>query len=243
MNFEPVVLAFLILCFLWSGFVRTGFGFGANALLLPLALLAVSDPLVIIPVVAIQGSLLNGFESIRNFRRISWRTLGWLLLIYIPTFTAGLYGLLSLPNWVLNLMIYGVTVGYALIYMFEWKFHFRSRLFDLLVVMLGGYVTGFSMSGGPLTIAIALKYISRELLRTTLMVLWALVGISKLTAFILVGVDIQLGLFFWTMPAVVIGHFIGLRFHDRILHTHYFYRILGGALLAISLLGIVKTLL
>ena len=40
------------LIFVWSGFVRSGLGFGGAVLALPFLLLIVNDPLVFLPVIA-----------------------------------------------------------------------------------------------------------------------------------------------------------------------------------------------
>jgi len=45
-------------CFIWSGFVRSGLGFGGTALSLPLLLIFVNDPLIFLPAICFQ--LLTG---------------------------------------------------------------------------------------------------------------------------------------------------------------------------------------
>ncbi|MFH0776575.1 MAG: TSUP family transporter [Patescibacteria group bacterium] len=243
MNFEPATLAFLFGCFVWSGFTRTGFGFGANALMLPIALLVVPQPLVIIPVVAAQAIIFCGFEAGRNFWRIDWKTLGQIFLITILPFFAGLYGLIKFPDRVLVIGIYLVTLLYATSYIFNLKIKKGSKIVDIFSLILGGYVTGFSLSGGPPIVAVALKKIPKNLFRNSMLAFWTLVGSIKLSALALAGVDLQTGLFVFTLPAVLIGHLIGLRFHDRILHSQKFYHWLGSVLLVVAIIGIVKTFL
>ena len=242
MNFDLFTLAFLFLCFIWSGFARTAFGFGGNALMLPIALLVVSNPIIIIPVVAMQGIFFNGFEVVRNFRRIDWRSLVWIFLILVPGVAAGLYGLIKLPDYILAIAVYAITIGYAASYLFQWKIKTKSKLLDLASLLLGGYITGFSLTGGPPIVAVAMKYIARQFLRNSMMALWVLVSISKVTTFVLADVNLQLFLLAFTLPAVVIGHSIGLRFHDRIMQNKKFYQILGGVLLIVSIVGIFKTI-
>ena len=46
----------------------------------------------------------------------------------------------------------------------------------------------------------------------------------------------------WLLPATVTGHLIGERFHRPLLtmHTAVFYRLLGAALLIVTVMGLVK---
>ncbi len=48
MELTPFVVSGLMLCFLWSGFIRSGLGFGGLVLTLPFALMVVDSPLDII---------------------------------------------------------------------------------------------------------------------------------------------------------------------------------------------------
>ncbi len=46
--------AAIALIFVWSGFVRSGLGFGGAVLALPFLLLVVNDPVVFLPIIAVQ---------------------------------------------------------------------------------------------------------------------------------------------------------------------------------------------
>lgn len=243
MNFNTFTLVFLFICFIWSGFTRTGFGFGANALMLPFALLVVPDPLIIIPVVAAQAILFCGFEATRNFLRIDWKTIGWIVTITAIPIALGIYGLINLPEEILTLAVYFVTTGYALKYIFDWQVSKHNKIIDFLALIFGGYITGFSLSGGPLIVAVALKRIPPALFRNSMLAFWTLIGSTKLITLALAGVNLQSKLFLFTLPAVIIGHLIGLYFHGRILQSKKFYQFLGIMLLVISTLGITKILL
>ena len=240
MHFDVFILAFLFLCFIWSGFVRTGFGFGGNALMLPIALLVISDPLVIIPVTAVQAMLFSGFEVARNFKKVDWKKVGIIFLIISPAFAAGLYGLINLPDRVLTLAIYAITIAYGLSYIFQIKVRLNCKLLDLGSLLLGGYITGFALSGSPPIVAVAMKYIPKNLLRNSLLTFWILVGATKLITLGLAQIDLQLFLNIFSLPAVILGHYLGLKFHDHILKSQKFYRLLGGVLLFISIIGILK---
>jgi len=47
------------------------------------------------------------------------------------------------------------------------------------------------------------------------------------------------------LPAATIGHLIGLRFHERIVHADQavFYRVLGSTLLLVCIVGILSSIL
>ncbi|WVM91141.1 hypothetical protein ULG90_12985 [Halopseudomonas pachastrellae] len=108
--------------------------------------------------------------------------------------------------------------------------------------MLGGYISGTSLIGAPLIIAVAAQHVAREKLRDTLFVLWFVLVSIKMAAFVWAGVDLQLVHHLWLLPCVTVGHLIGLRFHNRMLHndSSQFFRVLGVTLLVTSAVGLGK---
>ena len=85
----------IALIFIWTGFVRTGIGFGGSALGLPLLLLVVDQPLLFLPIV---GTHLLFFTSITLYTRIqnvNWPEVGKVITVVIIPKVAGLVGLLS----------------------------------------------------------------------------------------------------------------------------------------------------
>ena len=57
------------LVFVWSGFVRSGLGFGGAVLALPFLLLIHDDPLVFLPLIAAHLLLFSSLTVIMNNRR------------------------------------------------------------------------------------------------------------------------------------------------------------------------------
>ncbi len=110
--------------------------------------------------------------------------------------------------------------------------------------MLGGYISGTSLIGAPLIIAVAAQHLERHQLRDTLFALWFILVTIKMAAFIYAGVDLQLIHHTWLLPCAALGHILGLYAHDRILRaeTPVFYRVLGGVLLTISGVGLWQSL-
>lgn len=108
--------------------------------------------------------------------------------------------------------------------------------------MLGGYVSGTSLIGAPLIIAVYANHVARHRLRDTLFVLWFILVALKMAAFLYAGIDLQLIHQLWLLPCATLGRLIGLRFHERMLRaeTGRFFRVLGAALLLISLIGLYR---
>ncbi len=240
--------------FIWSGFVRSGLGFGGAALSLPFLLLVSDRPVVFLPIIAIQllvFSALTVAQSHHKQRReategtVDWPYLRKILLLLLIPKLAGVFGLLTLSNAVMSAIIFCIVGTYSVTYIFKISFRSRSKVLDLVFLAIGGYISGTSLVGAPLIIAVVAQHVSRHQLRDTLFVLWFVLVCIKLTAFIWVGVDLQLRHQLWLLPAAAIGHVIGLRFHARLLRTDStrFYQGLGWVLLITSGMGLARVVL
>jgi uncharacterized membrane protein YfcA len=109
----------------------------------------------------------------------------------------------------------------------------------VLLLIVAAYISGTSLIGGPLVIAVAMRHIKPHEFRNTLFVLWWILVSIKLTAFVIADVDIQLMNSLLLLPFAALGHFIGHKFHDQLLQrdSRHFYRLLGWVLLATSFIG------
>ena len=89
-----------------------------------------------------------------------------------------------------------------------------------------------------------IQWLSKEKLRDTVFVLWFILVSIKMSAFAIARIDLQLENQWWLLPAAAIGHFIGDKFHQRLLEmdTGIFYRLLGFALFVTSIIGLLKSL-
>ncbi|MEH6355536.1 MAG: sulfite exporter TauE/SafE family protein [Marinobacter sp.] len=271
----------IALIFIWSGFVRSGLGFGGAVLSLPFLLLVKDAPLVFLPIIAVhllvfssltiwmnnrrsqsqksdkRGQTLTGFgpdaaatapeSKVENKveSTVDWPYLWRMLRIMIVPKLIGVFGLFTLPANVLSAIIFVIVAIYSVSYIFNRPFRSNSKAVDVGLLMAGGYISGTSLIGAPLIIAVAAQHLPREKLRDTLFGLWFILVLIKLAAFIWVGLDLQLIHHLWLLPCAAIGHVIGLRFHDRILkaETPVFFRLLGIVLLIVSSVGIVSVLL
>jgi uncharacterized membrane protein YfcA len=251
----PYQYALIGLIFVWSGFVRSGLGFGGAVLSLPFLLLVHNDPLVFLPLIAMHLLFFSSLTIALNNRKqnrkqeadsgkkvgtVDWHYLGRILGIMIVPKMIGVFGLLTLPGNIMSMIIFVIVAAYSVSYITNKPFRSRSRVVDTLFLMLGGYVSGTSLIGAPLIIAVAAQHLAKEQFRDTLFALWFILVTIKMAAFLYAGVDLQLIHHLWLLPCAAIGHLIGLRAHAHIMHaeTPVFFRILGSVLLAVSMVGI-----
>lgn len=244
---------FIGLIFVWSGFVRSGLGFGGAALTLPFLLLVVNDPLVFLPIVAVHllifSSLIawKGHRAARarasddpNASNIDWAYLKWSLKIMIVPKILGVLGLLTLPPRVMSTIIFCIVIAYAVGYVLNKPIRSTGRKLDLVLLALGGYASGASLIGAPLIAAVYASHVAKHQLRDTLFVLWFILVVIKMVSFLIAGVDLQLVHHLWLLPCAWVGHLFGERFHRYLVasETPLFFRVLGTVLIAVSLVGI-----
>jgi len=235
--------------FVWSGFVRSGLGFGGAVMSLPFLLLIDNQPLVYLPIIAVHLLFFSSLTVWQNWHRqqqaaasatVDWAYLKKAMAIMIVPKLIGVFGLLTLPAELMTGIIFVIVAVYALSYILNKPFKSNHPAVDVTFLILGAYISGTSLIGAPLIIAVFATHVAKQQLRDTLFVLWFILVTIKMAAFIYAGVDLQLIHHLWLLPAAAIGHVIGLRFHQRILSgdTRVFYRWLGWALLVISAAGL-----
>jgi len=259
LHFYQYVLIALI--FVWSGFVRSGLGFGGAVLSLPFLLLVDNQPLVYLPLIAghlLFFSSLTVWQNQRKSARekllnadkpqagtIDWRYLKKALSIMIVPKLIGVFGLLTLPAGLMTGIIFCIVMVYSISYILNRPFTSNHPVVDTGFLMLGGYISGTSLIGAPLLVSVFATHVNKHQLRDTLFVLWFILVTIKMVAFIYAGVDLQLIHHLWLLPCAAIGHLVGLRFHQKIVDgdPKFFYRVLGVTLLFVSLIGIGTLLL
>jgi uncharacterized membrane protein YfcA len=249
----------IALLFVWSGIVRSGFGFGGAVFSLPFLLLIDNQPLVFLPIIAVHllfFSFLTVYQNQHKNRRkivvdgaqtpvastVDWSFLRRALSIMIVPKMIGVFGLLTLPPEIMSLIIFAIIVLYALSYVLNKPFQSRHKNVDVFFLMLGGYVSGTSLIGAPLIAVVFVKHVAKEQLRDTLFVLWFILVVIKMSSFIYYGVDLQWIHHLWLLPCAAMGHVIGLRLHAYLMATDTvrFYRLFGIILLLASVAGIAK---
>ena len=246
--------ALIAIIFIWSGFVRSGLGFGGALFTLPFLLLIHNDPLIFLPIISIHLLFFAGLTIIQAERKsnassdhqgtVNWAFVRYSLLIMIIPKLAGVIGLLVLPTELMNIIIFSLIAAYSLTYILGKPMQSNSRILDVLFLIAAAYVSGTSLIGGPLVIAVALRHVKPHEFRNTLFMLWCVLVAIKLIAFVIAEVDIQLIGALWLLPFAGIGHMIGHYFHRRLLQrdSRSFYQILGWILLATSFVGLAQVL-
>ena len=156
--------------FIWSGFVRSGLGFGGAVLALPFLLLVKNDPLLFLPIISIhllvfsswiawQGSRVTKQQAKLAAERgeapqeaqgnIAWGYLKKALGIMIVPKLIGVFGLLTLPGNIVTGVIFVIVAVFAVSYILNKPFYTNNKFLDTIFLMLGGYVSGTSLIGQP----------------------------------------------------------------------------------------------
>ncbi|GGO88723.1 hypothetical protein GCM10011348_44840 [Marinobacterium nitratireducens] len=248
--------ALIGLTFVWSGFVRSGLGFGGAVLSLPFLLLILDRPLVFLPIIGVHLLVFSSWIAWRGYRKVAgersangnnsgnidWTYLRHSLKIMIVPKLIGVFGLLTLPSEIMTGVIFGIVIVYATGYVLNRPFRSSHPWVDNLFLMLGGYVSGTSLIGAPLIVAVYATHVAKHQLRDTLFVLWFILVVIKMTSFLIAGVDLQLIHHLWLLPCALVGHLVGERFHAYLVRseTPLFFRVLGAVLILISSIGILK---
>ncbi|MGC6480861.1 MAG: TSUP family transporter [Porticoccaceae bacterium] len=251
-----IQFALIALIFAWSGFVRSGIGFGGALFTLPFLLLVHNDPLIFLPIISTHllffasTTLFNdqylsrAKQSTRIKTEVNWWFIRYSMAIMIIPKIAGVIGLLVLPVDLVNLIIFSLIGAYALTYIFDKPMRSQSPVMDVIFLVIGAYISGTSLVGGPLIIAVAMRHIESHQFRSTLFVIWFVLVAIKMIGFSLAGVDLQLINALKLLPFAAIGHIIGLRTHQWLLQrdNRSFYRNIGWILLVTSAVGSIQAI-
>ncbi len=234
--------ASICLIFAWSGFVRSGLGFGGAALAMPLMLLIVDNPLLWLPIVATHLLIFSAITIYDQLKTVDWVYLKKAMVVLIIPKLIGVFGLLSLPNKLLVIIIYGITFCYGLAYLFNYTFSSKNRYVDNLLLVLGGYTSGTSLIGAPLISAVFARNVAIDKLRNTLFALWMILVIIKMSTFVAFEIDLQFKYALIFLPMAAIGHWLGLQVHHKLIQDggEKYKRILGVVLVVICSYGLIS---
>lgn len=227
------------LLFVWAGFVRTGLGFGGAALGLPLMLFVHNDPRLWLPIISVHLLFFSGLTLRTRLHKVDWPYLRRSSVYIIPPAIVGVLGLVNLPILWLNLFIYSITLAYGLMWLFNRAITSSKQWVDKVLLIIGGYVAGTSLTGAPLMVAVYMRNVSKEQLRDTLFVLWFILVTIKMTTFIALSVELHFVAALMLLPVAAVGHVLGLHAHNAIMRNDLlFKRWIGGGLVIVSSLGL-----
>ena len=192
-----------------------------------------------LPIIGSHLLLFSGLTLGTRLNNVDWTYLRRSSLYILPAALVGVFGLLNLPTRWLLVFIYSVTLFYAFIWVMNWSVHSHGPWVDKLLLVLGGYIAGTSLTGAPLMVAVYMRHVAKEQLRNTLFVLWFILVAIKMTTFAALGVDLHLMSALVLLPIAAVGHVIGLKTHDVILRNdQHFKRVIGVGLMVVSILGL-----
>ena len=243
LDFSTTDLLLVALIFIWTGFVRSGLGFGGAALGLPLMLFIHDQAIYWLPIIGLHLLFFTSLTLRTRIKNIDWDYLKRSGIYIIPPTFIGVFGLITLPNNWLIIFIYSVTLFYAVLWSLNLNIQSNSKWLDRFLLVLGGYVAGTSLTGAPLMVAVYIRHVAADQLRNTLFVLWFVLVSIKMSTFIVLGVEIHFITALYLLPIAAIGHVTGLKMHNLILkNDQLFKRIIGGALIIISSMGLFQVL-
>ena len=239
LDFTFYQIVSIALIFMWTGFVRTGLGFGGAALGLPLMLFVHNNPLLWLPMISVHLLFFSGLTLLNRLHNVDWTYLRQSLFYIIPPAIIGVFGLINLPVLLLDSFIYSITLFYGFNWLFNRGIESHHAWVDKGLLILGGYIAGISLTGAPLMVAVFMRNVNKQQLRDTLFVLWFILVSIKMTTFIALSVDLHFLTALKLLPIAAIGHFLGLKAHNVIMcNDLHFKRWIGGGLVAVSTLGL-----
>lgn len=241
MTFTSLELVLIAFIFTWIGFVRTGLGFGGAILGLPILMLIGGSPIDWLPIIGIHLLFFSGITLSNSLKEVDWvylkKSLPWIL----PAKIIGVIGLISLSPNIMTVIVYLITSLYALTWINNSQFISKKNWVNNIFLFFGGYLSGTSLMGGVLLVAVYMSYVDIKRLRNTLFVLWFFLVSIKMAAFLAVGVFVDWQFSLMLIPVAALGHFIGLRLHDRMIQNDTkFKRWMGGVLILVCIVGLLK---
>ncbi|AXE61156.1 sulfite exporter TauE/SafE family protein [Candidatus Thioglobus sp. NP1] len=241
MTFTSLELVLIAFIFTWIGFVRTGLGFGGAVLGLPILMLIGGSPIDWLPIIGIHLLFFSGITLSNSLKEVDWvylkKSLPWIL----PAKIIGVIGLISLSPNIMTVIVYLITSLYALTWINNRQFISKKSWVNNILLFFGGYLSGTSLMGGVLLVAVYMSYVDIKRLRNTLFVLWFFLVSIKMAAFLAVGVFVDWQFSLMLIPVAALGHFIGLRVHDRMIQNDTkFKRWMGSVLILVCIVGLLK---
>ena len=243
LSFSAAEIFLIGLIFTWTGFVRSGLGFGGAALGLPLMLFIQDQPIFWLPIIGSHLLFFSALTLRTRLHSVNWAYLRRSAAYIIPAALIGVFGLINLPNLWLVVFIYIVTLSYACMWLLNYSIRSNKDWLDKVLLILGGYIAGTSLTGAPLMVAVYIRHVELQHLRNTLFVLWFILVSIKMSTFAALDVPLNLDTALMLLPVAAIGHYLGLKTHELILQNDQaFKRMIGGSLIVVSSLGLWHTL-
>lgn len=241
MELSILQIFFTCLIFAWAGFVRSGLGFGGAVLGLPFMLLVAGSPIDWLPLVGLHLLFFSGIHIVGILNSVDWLYLRKSLIWIMPGKMLGVVGLLSISPEIITYIVYLITICYAFIWFFDLNITPKNKWLEKFLLFVAGYLSGTSLSAGALIVSIYLNNVSKERFRNTLFILWFILVAIKMSAFAIADVLIDWRFALFLLPYAAIGHYIGLKAHNKMIAQYdsfKYYMAIG--LFFVCLLGILN---
>jgi len=198
-----------------------------------------NNPLLWLPIISVHLLFFSGLTVFNRLHNVDWQYLRHSSIYIIPPAVIGVFGLVTLPVLWLNIFIYSITIFYGFTWLLNRAIESRHVWTDRVLLVLGGYVAGTSLTGAPLMVAVYMRNVSKSKLRDTLFVLWFILVSIKMTTFVALSVDLHFLDALTLLPIAAVGHLLGLKAHNAIMcNDLLFKRWIGGGLVIVSVLGL-----
>lgn len=241
LDFSNTEIVLIALIFMWTAFVRSGLGFGGIALGLPLMLLLRDEALLWLPIFGIHVLVFSSLALSSRLKDVDWKYLKHSVPYIAPATLVGIFGVISLPNHILVMCVYGFTLIYAIMWLINWTLSSHHALTEKLLLVFGGYIVGMALPGMTLMSSVFMRHVSKEQVRNTLYVLMISITTVRLGSFLAADINMHYLFALALIPFAYIGHYLGMKAHDFIMqNSELFKRIVGGMLIVISLIGLIK---
>jgi len=231
------------LLFAWSGFVRTGLGFGGASLSLPLMLLIYDQPIYWIPIIGIHLLFFSILTLRTRLDNVDWTYLKSSSKLIVPGAIAGVLGLINLPNEFLLFLIYAITMFYAILWILNKAIKSENIWVERGLLFFGGYISGATLNGASLIIAVFIRNVEIFRLRSTLFIVWIVIVSIKMGTLLAYSIPLNFIDALYLLPVAAVGHVLGMKAHDYIINQQgSFIRVIGGCLLLVCIIGLWKLL-
>ena len=108
-DFSATQISLTLLLFVWTGFVRSGLGFGGAALGLPLMLFIYDQPIFWLPVIGAHLLFFSALTLRTRLHDVDWAYLKKSALWIIPAALVGVFGLITPQSMAADLYLFCVA--------------------------------------------------------------------------------------------------------------------------------------
>ena len=237
MSFTTTALLALVILFV-ATFVRSALGFGDALVAMPLLAMFVSVQTAT-PLVAFAASTITLVILAGSWRSVDFRAAWRLILSSLVGIPFGLLLLRVAPEFYVKLILGVLLIVYGLYNLFAPELPaVRSEKLAYVFGFVSGVLGGaYNTNGPPMVIYGTLRRWPPEHFRATLQGSLVLTGLMILVGHGATGLwtPLVLTLYIYSLPAILLGVFLGARFNRRI-PQKIFSRIVYGFLVGIGIL-------